>query len=53
MADESLDATRAYYDEFSEVYEKHRRPNQADGYHALVETESSIAPAARLTSVSP
>jgi ubiquinone/menaquinone biosynthesis C-methylase UbiE len=37
MADESLDATRAYYDEFSEVYEKHRRPNQADGYHALVD----------------
>ena len=34
---ESLDATRAYYDEFSEIYERHRRPNQADGYHALVD----------------
>jgi ubiquinone/menaquinone biosynthesis C-methylase UbiE len=33
----SLDATRAYYDEFSETYERHRRPNQADGYHALVD----------------
>jgi ubiquinone/menaquinone biosynthesis C-methylase UbiE len=34
---ESVDATRAYYDEFSEIYERHRRPNQADGYHALVD----------------
>jgi ubiquinone/menaquinone biosynthesis C-methylase UbiE len=29
--------TRAYYDEFSKTYEKHRRPNRADGYHALVD----------------
>lgn len=29
--------TREYYDEFSKIYEKHRRPNQADGYHALVD----------------
>jgi ubiquinone/menaquinone biosynthesis C-methylase UbiE len=33
----SLDATRAYYDEFSKSYERHRRPNSADGYHALVD----------------
>lgn len=33
----SLDATRAYYDEFSKSYERHRRPNDADGYHALVD----------------
>lgn len=32
-----LAATRAYYDEFSKSYERHRRPNQADGYHALVD----------------
>lgn len=32
-----LDQTRAYYDEFSEIYELHRRPNEADGYHALVD----------------
>lgn len=31
------DETRAYYDEFSKTYERHRRPNQADGYHALVD----------------
>jgi ubiquinone/menaquinone biosynthesis C-methylase UbiE len=29
--------TRAYYDEFSKSYERHRRPNHADGYHALVD----------------
>ena len=29
------DATRAYYDEFSKIYERHRRPNDATGYHAL------------------
>lgn len=34
---EGLDETRAYYDEFSKSYEKHRRPNDADGYHALVD----------------
>lgn len=33
----SLDATRAYYDEFSKSYERHRRPNDAGGYHALVD----------------
>lgn len=33
----SLDETRAYYDEFSKSYEKHRRPNDASGYHALVD----------------
>jgi len=32
-----LDATRAYYDEFSKGYEKHRRPNDQDGYHALLD----------------
>src|SRR4051812_8024644 len=32
-----LDATRSYYDEFSKSYEDHRRPNHADGYHALVD----------------
>lgn len=32
-----LDETRAYYDEFSKEYERHRRPNSADGYHALVD----------------
>lgn len=29
--------TRAYYDEFSKTYETHRRPNDGDGYHALVD----------------
>lgn len=33
----SLDETRAYYDEFSKSYERHRRPNDANGYHALVD----------------
>ena len=37
MEQGSHDATRAYYDEFSKSYEKHRRPNQGDGYHALVD----------------
>ncbi|MBX3260180.1 MAG: methyltransferase domain-containing protein [Labilithrix sp.] len=32
-----LDETRAYYDEFSKSYERHRRPNSKDGYHALVD----------------
>lgn len=35
--DRSHDATRAYYDEFSKSYERHRRPNDADGYHALID----------------
>jgi ubiquinone/menaquinone biosynthesis C-methylase UbiE len=30
-------ATRAYYDEFSQRYEAERRPNRPDGYHALVD----------------
>lgn len=34
---DELDATRAYYDEFSKNYERHRRPNDEDGYHALVD----------------
>jgi ubiquinone/menaquinone biosynthesis C-methylase UbiE len=29
--------TRSYYDEFSKTYETHRRPNDASGYHALVD----------------
>lgn len=33
----ALDETRAYYDEFSKSYERHRRPNSKDGYHALVD----------------
>jgi ubiquinone/menaquinone biosynthesis C-methylase UbiE len=38
MADpHELDATRSYYDEFSNRYELHRRPNEAHGYHALVD----------------
>jgi ubiquinone/menaquinone biosynthesis C-methylase UbiE len=32
-----LDQTRAYYDEFSTSYERHRRPNSQHGYHALVD----------------
>ncbi len=31
------EATRAYYDEFSKSYERHRRPHHADGYHAFVD----------------
>lgn len=34
---DNLDQTRAYYDEFSHSYERHRRPNREDGYHALVD----------------
>lgn len=36
-AERGLDETRAYYDEFSKTYERHRRPNHGDGYHALVD----------------
>jgi ubiquinone/menaquinone biosynthesis C-methylase UbiE len=36
-AEEHLHATRTYYDEFSERYERHRRPNDPGGYHALVD----------------
>jgi ubiquinone/menaquinone biosynthesis C-methylase UbiE len=32
-----LDHARAYYDEFSAAYEAQRRPNDPDGYHALVD----------------
>jgi ubiquinone/menaquinone biosynthesis C-methylase UbiE len=37
MSDPSHESTRAYYDEFSHGYETHRRPNDAFGYHALVD----------------
>ncbi|MFO0675616.1 MAG: class I SAM-dependent methyltransferase [Polyangiaceae bacterium] len=37
MASTDLRATRAYYDEFSRNYERERRPNDAYGYHALVD----------------
>jgi len=33
----SLEDARAYYDEFSAAYEAKRRPNDPDGYHALVD----------------
>ena len=29
--------TRAYYDEFSHAYDRHRRPSRPDGYHALID----------------
>jgi ubiquinone/menaquinone biosynthesis C-methylase UbiE len=32
-----VEETRAYYDEFSKSYERHRRPNREDGYHALID----------------
>ncbi len=32
-----LEETRAYSDEFSQRYEDKRRPNDADGYHALID----------------
>jgi ubiquinone/menaquinone biosynthesis C-methylase UbiE len=34
---DSLEATRAYYDEFSRRYDAERRPNRPLGYHALVD----------------
>jgi ubiquinone/menaquinone biosynthesis C-methylase UbiE len=34
---DSLEATRAYYDEFSLRYDAERRPNRPRGYHALVD----------------
>lgn len=37
MAEQSLEETRAYYDEFAPAYEKQRRPNEPAGYHALVD----------------
>jgi ubiquinone/menaquinone biosynthesis C-methylase UbiE len=36
MADPHAE-TRAYYDEFSHAYERHRVPNEPDGYHALID----------------
>ncbi len=30
-------ATRAYYDDFADRYERERRPNRPDGYHALID----------------
>jgi ubiquinone/menaquinone biosynthesis C-methylase UbiE len=35
--EDSLEATRAYYDEFSTRYDAERRPNRPHGYHALVD----------------
>jgi ubiquinone/menaquinone biosynthesis C-methylase UbiE len=37
MADRSDAETRAYYDDFATGYERHRRPNDPHGYHALVD----------------
>lgn len=37
MAGHHEGKTRAYYDEFSKAYEAKRRPNEADGYHALLD----------------
>jgi len=37
MPKADLGATRAYYDEFALGYERHRRPNDPHGYHALVD----------------
>ena len=37
MSEQSLEETRAYYDEFAEAYENQRRPNDPAGYHALVD----------------
>ena len=37
-----IDETRAYYDEFSKSYERHRRPNSGDGYHALVDDQFAV-----------
>jgi ubiquinone/menaquinone biosynthesis C-methylase UbiE len=34
---DSLEATRAYYDEFSARYDAERRPHRPHGYHALVD----------------
>jgi ubiquinone/menaquinone biosynthesis C-methylase UbiE len=33
----TLEATRAYYDEFSKDYELQRRPNDRSGYHAMLD----------------
>lgn len=34
---DTLDPTRDYYNEFSKRYEDERRPNSADGYHAMID----------------
>jgi ubiquinone/menaquinone biosynthesis C-methylase UbiE len=36
-ADTDAGTTRAYYDEFARGYERHRRPNDPHGYHAMVD----------------
>jgi ubiquinone/menaquinone biosynthesis C-methylase UbiE len=35
--DTDAGTTRAYYDEFARGYERHRRPNDPHGYHAMVD----------------
>ncbi len=37
MVDASLEATKRYYDDFASWYENERRPNDASGYHALID----------------
>ena len=37
MSEHDVHKTRAYYDEFARLYERHRRPHSPDGYHALVD----------------
>ena len=37
MVDPSLEATKKYYDDFASWYENKRRPNDANGYHALID----------------
>ncbi len=37
MVDPSLEATKRYYDDFATWYENERRPNDARGYHALID----------------
>ena len=34
---DDLQKTRAYYDDFALGYERHRRPNDGAGYHALID----------------
>ena len=43
-----LDETRAYYDEFSRSYERHRRPNRAGGYHALAQFLGNVGSLPRI-----
>lgn len=37
MPTDDLDKTRAYYDDFARGYERHRRPNDGAGYHAMID----------------